>query len=279
MFRVFVTSRSSCSNKIFYTGTAEAELASLRELANRPSDASVEVRRRMKELMHAVEVRDRELRDMRALMIEANSALKQGRKELRRSKRRERRALNRMTNELIVDSTKTTNISSGVVKKNKVSDDGNRDVPLRASDLTNGNIENEIQQLRDMKSKLSSSTSQLYDRREKKSEEFKKYLSRSQEVTTTSKIQEEVPLEDPLRHRTFSLSELGPTTSNVRIQEEVPLEDPLRHHSFSSSELGPTEPSTRRQSDESFEMTVYYTASIGETRGAVSGPPPGLDDV
>ena len=52
--------------------TAEAELAALRELSNHPSDASVEVKRRMKELMRAVEVRDRELRDMRALMSEAN---------------------------------------------------------------------------------------------------------------------------------------------------------------------------------------------------------------
>ena len=74
--------------------------------------------------------RDRELRDMRALMIEANKALKQGRKELARSKRRERRALNRMTNELIVDTTATT--MSSMVKKEE---DRNKDVPMRASDL------------------------------------------------------------------------------------------------------------------------------------------------
>ena len=234
--------------------TAEAELASLRELSNHPSDASVEVKRRMKELMRAVEVRDRELRDMRALMIEANKALKQVRKELRRSKRRERRALNRMTNELIVDTTTTTTTSSMVKEEEE---DRNEDVPMRASDLmTNDNIENEIRKLRDMKSKLSSSTSHVYKtRREKMNTQFSienTQFSRSQPTTTSSVTQQEVA---PL------------------------LEDPLRHDSFSSSELGPAEPSTRRQSDETFEMTVYYTASVGDGGGGGSSsrPPPGLD--
>ena len=236
--------------------TAEAELASLRELSNHPSDASVEVKRRMKELIRAVEVRDRELRDMRALMIEANKALKQGRKELRRSKRRERRALNRMTNELIVDTT-TTNVSS-MVKSHEDRNNNEDDVPLRASDLmTSDNIESEIRKLRDMKSKLSSSTSHVYKTR-RESTQFNRentQLSRSQPMTTSSITQEDVA---PL------------------------LEDPLRHDSFSSSELGPAEPSTRRQSDnETFEMTRYYTSTAGKVGGGgiSSRPPPGLDDV
>ena len=233
--------------------TAEAELASLRELSNHPSDASVEVKRRMKELIRAVEVRDRELRDMRALMIEANKALKQGRKELRRSKRRERRALNRMTNELIVDTT-TTNVSS-MVKSHEDRNNNEDDVPLRASDLmTSDNIESEIRKLRDMKSKLSSSTSHVYKTRRENTQFNREntQLSRSQPMTTSSITQEDVA---PL------------------------LEDPLRHDSFSSSELGPAEPSTRRQSDETFEMTVYYTASVGDGGGGGSSsrPPPGLD--
>ena len=66
------------------------------ELSIHPSDASVEVKRRMNELMRAVEVRDRELRDMRALMIEANKALKQAEERSCEDRNEERGALNRM---------------------------------------------------------------------------------------------------------------------------------------------------------------------------------------
>jgi hypothetical protein len=258
--------------------TAEAELASLRELANRPSDASTEVKRRMKELMRAVEVRDRELQDMRAMMVEANKALKQGRKELRRSRRRERNAVARMTNELVVDDTSSDPVVKNVVRNDDDNDDdddgnddrGNRnDMPLRASDLTtsgDGDIETEIRKLRDMKSRLSSSksrlsssTSRLYRRRHKKQNQ------------TTAEM--------------FSRSHGNVTT---RAEEPPVLEKSLRHESFSSSELGlPASPSTRRQSEESFDMTIYYTASAVPIKYTTTRtttktnvvPPPGLDNV
>ena len=118
---------------------------------------------------------------------------------------------------MIVDTTTTT--TSSMVKKEE--EDRNEDVPLQVSDLMTSDLmtriilENEIE-LRDMKSKLSSSTSHVYKtRREKMNTQFSienTQFSRSQPTTTSSAHTKEVAplLEDPLRHDSFSSSELDP---------------------------------------------------------------------